>query len=417
MNYVLWLHLEEKVPRRTFARMRAGGSEKWDGESSERRKLWQNPWVKGDVVYVPYTVPAFSAIAEDVEEYGRSHGLAGSEDGLSARQSVEELVPHIITRDVGRGQPDLSTFNVYLPYLMLLQVANHGTYTYTIIPTAITYLARITCTYYLAMTRTLPNHYSYLTRPLLVHYLTITHTWPLPYAVGRCRTARHQTLLAVGLQVSVLGLAVVSKPAPAGAGGWAEVNKGGVTGTLGDELAAVEAIEGRVWEVEVAEGEEGEARTYSVPTSLSVTVDLCAERDLGGIIGGGCHCQGAEMLHRYPSRPSRELHHPRASPRVVQRVRGADARGAVRPRPPPSARRAGATQPCPAEGCNAYHASRTLEARRVEYESERKLFDSLVKAAVDSTAGHNALLARVLAHAHKHRQVRWLDKGIPMFNA
>ena len=72
-------------------------------------------------------------------------------------------------------------------------------------------------------------------------------------------------------------------------------NKGGVTGTLGDELAAVEAIEGRVWEVEVAEGEEGEARTYSVPTSLSVTVDLCAERDLGGMIGGGCHCQGAEM--------------------------------------------------------------------------------------------------------------------------
>ena len=114
--------------------------------------------MEGDVVYVPYTVPAFSAIAEDVEEYGRSHGLAGSEDGLSARQSVEELVPHIITRDVGRGQPDLSTFNVYLPYLMLLQVANHGTYTYTIIPTAITYLARITCTYYLAMTRTLPNH-------------------------------------------------------------------------------------------------------------------------------------------------------------------------------------------------------------------------------------------------------------------
>ena len=26
------------------------------------------------------------------------------------------------------------------------------------------------------------------------------------------------------------------------------------------------------------------------------------------------------------------------------------------------------------------------------------------------------MLARVLAHAHKHRQVRWLDKGTPMFN-
>ena len=134
-----------------------------------------------------------------------------------------------------------------------------------------------------------------------MHYLTITHTWPLPYAVGRCRTARHQTLLAVGLQVSVLGLAVVSRNLHLLALGVGQKdNKGGVTGTLGDELAAVEAIEGRVWEVEVAEGEEGEARTYSVPTSLSVTVDLCAERDLGGMIGGGCHCQGAEMLHRYP---------------------------------------------------------------------------------------------------------------------
>ena len=130
--------------------------------------------MEGDVVYVPYTVPAFSAIAEDVEEYGRSHGLAGSEDGLSARQSVEELVPHIITRDVGRGQPDLSTFNVYLPYLMLLQVANHTVpIPITIIPTAITYqyLARITCTYYLAMKLV---HYLTITRTLLGHYSCIT---------------------------------------------------------------------------------------------------------------------------------------------------------------------------------------------------------------------------------------------------
>ena len=157
-------------------------------------------------------------------------------------------------------------------------------------------------------------------------------------------------------------------------------NKGGVTGTLGDELAAVEAIEGRVWEVEVAEGEEGEARTYSVPTSLSVTVDLCAERDLGGMIGGGCQCQVAEMLHRHP----RDRHEKFITFEQVLEWCSAcveptlEEQYALAHHPLPGEE---LPQPCPAEGCHAYDASRSLEHRRVEYESERKLFDSLVKAA------------------------------------
>ena len=108
VNFGLFLHLEEKCPTRLIRRMRAASAEVYDPEldRGKRKPLWCNPHDWRDVIYVPYTIPAPTAYAEEVLEYAHLHGLRSSADGSAAVQSVELLIPHVITRDYQR-QPTL----------------------------------------------------------------------------------------------------------------------------------------------------------------------------------------------------------------------------------------------------------------------------------------------------------------------
>jgi hypothetical protein len=71
-------------------------------------------------------------------------------------------------------------------------------------------------------------------------------------------------------------------------------------------------------------------------------------------------------------------------------------------------------QPCPADGCNAYHG--TPAKCLAEKEAEDAEYNRLAAAAELSDKGRDAFNARVLDHAHRHRQVRWNKKGLPLAN-
>ena len=71
-------------------------------------------------------------------------------------------------------------------------------------------------------------------------------------------------------------------------------------------------------------------------------------------------------------------------------------------------------QPCPADGCNAFHG--TPAKCLAEKEAEDAEYNRLAAAAELSDKGRDAFNARVLDHAHRHRQVRWNKKGLPLAN-
>ena len=107
INFGLWMHLDEKCPKRFIRRLRQAGSEKYDHHADKyKRKPWYvNPCNENDVVYVPFCAPAPTALDDDLEEYGQMHGLHSSTDGSCAVQNVEELIPYVITRDHFRQPP------------------------------------------------------------------------------------------------------------------------------------------------------------------------------------------------------------------------------------------------------------------------------------------------------------------------
>ena len=111
VNYGLFMHLEEKCPSRQIRRLRAAAAEKYDPvlDRGMRKPLWVNPHESKDVIYVPYTVPAPTSYADEIEEYATTHGLHSNADGTAAVQDVDLLIPHVLTRDHHRG-PGLEYF-------------------------------------------------------------------------------------------------------------------------------------------------------------------------------------------------------------------------------------------------------------------------------------------------------------------
>ena len=106
----LWAHLVEKIPLRTLRKFRQA-CECYDAptDSWVQRILWENPTNERDVVYVPYTIPSPYSLEDEIEKFSESFGLTSSADGKIAIQDLDHLIPHLITRDIGR-QPPLKRF-------------------------------------------------------------------------------------------------------------------------------------------------------------------------------------------------------------------------------------------------------------------------------------------------------------------
>ena len=186
------------------------------------------------------------------------------------------------------------------------------------------------------------------------------------------------------------------------------------------QLQELNAIPGKVWRVEAEAPQRTRARTqaelpelttYHVTTDLTVCVDLCAERDLGGVMGAGCHCAGKGMVQRYPVRRREQFQHVSAALEWCSACEEPelDEQYALSHSPQPGEV---LPRPCPAEGCSMYHG--TEAERRVQYAEETARYTELTAAAEATTQGKRAFDAAQLAHAHAHRQVRWRERGQPL---
>jgi hypothetical protein len=187
----------------------------------------------------------------------------------------------------------------------------------------------------------------------------------------------------------------------------------------GEQLAELNRLAGGVVAVEAppekrtrrmrdAEPEVQTYHTYHVHTDLTVCVDLCAERDLGGVIGAGCHCQGHGMLHRFPERRREQY------TTIEQALEWC----AACEEPTLEEQDALSHTPCPGEElprpcpcCDFYHG--TPAQSRVQYAAESARYETLASAALESTQGQRAFDAAQLKHAHEHRKVRWRARGQP----
>ena len=69
-------------------------------------------------------------------------------------------------------------------------------------------------------------------------------------------------------------------------------------------------------------------------------------------------------------------------------------------------------EPCTAPGCTFGHG--TVEQRQAEYAAEGSRYAQLEVAAQKSQAGRDAFNAACLRHAHRHRNVRWRRRGVPV---
>ena len=240
VNYGMFLHLEEKCPSRRVRRMRAAGAETYDPETDrgKRKPLWINSHKADDVIYVPYTVPAPTAYADEVEEYASAHGLKSNADGTAAVQSIDLLIPHLITRDHHR-QPELAWFEQHgFKVLMQGDGARRGIKSF--------------CQWIFK------NQYLSSESAAVLH------------------------LFALGL-------------------GYKDDATGAVS-VWGDELDTVRSIDGRTWYIPDPSHSDPDTapRIFKITTSLEFTLDLHAERLFFGITNGGCLCRGDELHHAYP---------------------------------------------------------------------------------------------------------------------
>ena len=348
INYGLWLHLNQKVPSRMVRAIRQAAAEKYDYDKDRyKRKPWyENPHDERDVVYVPFPAPAPTSYSEEIDDYSETYGLHSSTDGTCAVQCVNELVPHVITRDAHRIKPldEIGDFEIVLQG----DAARRG--------------------------------------------VKMFSQWVFknPYIDSQSCNLLHLFALGVGVKD----------------------NKEGTIKLWGDQAKDLEAIHGKEWTLCLPIDNEDEdcptETTHRVRTVLSATVDLCAERDLWGIIGGGCMCQGSEMQHRVPrerlssidpvmdwvgkcEEPDLELHFQLAHERVGDE-----------PYP----------KPCPQ--CKKFSGTPTECAE--QYAEEEEKFSRLEAAAAKSDKGRDAFNAACLTHAHTHRNVRWKRRGTPLAN-
>lgn len=348
VNFGLWLHLSKKLPSRMIREMRQAAAESYNKEKDNyRRKPWyENPYDERDVVFVPFPAPAPTAYSEEIDEYSETHGLYSSSDGTCAVQRINMLIPHVISRDAHRIKPldEIGEFEI----LLQGDAARRGVKMFT------------------------------------------QWVFKNPYIDSQSCNLLHLFALGVGVKD----------------------NQEGTIKLWGDQAAALEEIHGKEWSICLpTDPEDTDCETETtqrVRTVLSATVDLCAERDLWGIIGGGCMCQGFDLHHRAPcermssienvmswvgkcQEPDLELHYTLAHMALP---------GESYPRP------------CPT--CNKFSGS-AAECIS-QYAEENTKYAALAAAASKSDKGRDAFNAACLDHAHVHRNVRWNRRGLPLAN-
>ena len=342
VNLGLWAHLVEKIPLRTIAKFRQA-IECYDEatDSWVPRILWENPNDPNDVVPVPYTVPSPYALEPEIERFSLSFGLKSSADGKIAIQQLDLLVPHILTRDIGR-QPPLEQFtSPSTAFNILLQgdSARRG--------------IKVFCQW----------------------------VFKNPYLDSQSALMLH--LWALGLRV--------------------KDGQKGAREAWGEQAAALEALDGSM----VPMG------GLSVYLWLTVTVDLHAERDLGGVINGGCACQDYEQHHAVPC--DRRKRFTGNLPDILEYIYSVCRDHTLEeqitlshsPHAPGELPR-----PCPAEGCDVGHGA--PEKVRAEFAAATAKYEKLAAESEKSDAGRQAFNKEQLDHAHAHMNVRWMARGVPV---
>ena len=328
--------------------MRQAGSEKYSSSTDRyKRKIWfVNPHRPSDLVYVPFVTAAPTAFADDIDEYAQTHGLHSSLDGTCAMQKVNELVPHVITRDAHR-QPSfesIGTFEICLQG----DAARRGVKMFT--------------------------------------------QWILKNPYLDSQSCRVLHLLGLGVGV--------------------KDDKKGTVKMWDDQATDIEAIQGKTWEVTVPASplDPGSIEhTRKVTTKLTATVDFHAEKELWGVIGGGCHCQGSVLHHRVPP-DHREKIQTIADvmswvglckePTLAEHYNLAHMPGP------------GETLPSKCKACGKFSGSEAEVAK--EYAAECTEYARLEKAAGLSDKGRDTFNNRCLTHAHDHLNVRWNARGTPL---
>jgi hypothetical protein len=344
VNFGLWMHLEEKLPSRRVRRIRAAGSEKYDPETDrfKRKELWVNRHNQKDFIYVPYTVPAPCSYADEVTDYSSMFGLTGSEDGSCAIQSVELLVPHVITRDHHRQGHSLEHFEAN-GFEIILQGdgARRG--------------IKAFCQW------VFKNQYIDSESAALVHLIC----------------------LALGLKDDATGAMTA----------W------------GDQLAVIQSIDGRVWDILDPLGSD---RVYKIRTTLGMTLDLHAERIFFGIMAGGCLCQGWELQHGVPINHRAIL---TTTPLVLEWVSRCVEPLMFEHNALAHQAQPGEDIPGPCSQCPLYNG--TLDQRRAANDVELAKYRQMVADAEKSLEAKTLFDDCCLDHAHRHRNVRWRLRGIP----
>ena len=177
----------------------------------------------------------------------------------------------------------------------------------------------------------------------------------------------------------------------------------------GDQYDEIVSIHDKTWMVPTDVDDPDNSMMQEVETELCCTVDFHAEKDLFGVIGGGCMCQGGELQHRVPadhrsSMPTIESIMDWVSvckePKLNEQLNLAHMP------------RQGESLPRKCTQCGAF--SGTQEEVAEAFETECNLFQQLFEAAKKSDKGRDAFNAKCLDHAHKHSQVRWNRRGIPL---
>ena len=196
-------------------------------------------------------------------------------------------------------------------------------------------------------------------------------------------------------------------------------NRKGAKEAWREQLDELNTIPGRVWCVEAAaertrawsHAHRPELTTYQVVTDLSTCVDLCCERDLGGVMGPGCKCQGKGMIQRYPVQRREKYKDISAALEWCQNCEEPELeeQDALSHSPCPGEE---LPRPCPALDCVMYHG--TEAERRVQYAEETARYAALAAAAELSSTGKRAMDAAQLKHAHAHSNVRWRERGQPL---
>jgi hypothetical protein len=182
-------------------------------------------------------------------------------------------------------------------------------------------------------------------------------------------------------------------------------NRSGAALTFGAETAVLNSLQGGVVTVP---DPYAEGMFLEVKTKLSMTLDLCAERDFFGIINGGCMCQGHDGLHRLPKNRRAQF---KSWALADEWCSGCKEPTLLEQHTLAHRAYDGAELPEPCTKCEFGHG--THEQRVAEYALDLSTEVRMVTEAAETQEAKTKLDTQMLGHAHSHGNVRWGWRGTP----